>query len=1203
MTNITPSIVFSLRSAFAILAIAMLSLGLSPEAAAQPSYDVLHWFYEDAGQPNELLEMPDGTVYGTTSQGGYGRGTVFKLTRDQLGNVTVETLHRFTATGLDGSHPYAGLTLGADGNFYGVTHTGGAHGVGTIFRITAAGVLTTLYAFDWSSGAHPWGKLLLASDGNLYGTTVNGGTGYGTVFRLAPDGTYTVLKSFAANDGAHPYAGLTQGTDGDLYGTTSYGGSSFWYGTVFKISTSGAFTTLHSFNYSNGGRPLGKLQQSGNEFYGTTESGGSFGYGTVFSITSGGSHAVRHSFDYYGDGGYLWAGVIKGSDGNFYGTTLHGGSMGSGTVYRLSSSGSFAVLHSFSGSGGYYPRAALIQGLNGNLLGTTEHGGSNRGTVYEITSSGALTTLHTFLNSNGGTHSYGAVIRATDGNLYGTTYVGGASGYGTVFRLSPSGTYTVLHSFSSSLDGAYPLGGVLQASDGHLYGTTVNGGMHSYGTLFRLTLGGTLTTLHSFDYSTGGHPAHMELVQGSDGALFGTTYYGGPGGYGTVFRITTSGSHSILASFDYSNTGGYPFSGVVFGSDGALYGTTHQGGYYGYGTVFKATTGGTQTSLHDFDYHTTGGHPRGRLAVLPDGTLFGLTVSGGANGYGTLFKLSTSGTFTPNIHEFDYYGQVGAHPHSGLTTGSDGNVYGATLYSGSGHGSIFQVTPAGSLTPIYSRSYEDGIYQYAPLTEAENGVFYGTTLHGGIGDRGTVFRLSLNTDSDDDGVLNDQDNCPAVANPDQNDNDADLAGDACDADDDNDTILDAGDNCPLVANSDQADSDGDGIGNTCDPDDDNDTRLDGIDNCPLVANTSQNDFDGDGSGDACDFRNAAVINGLTITANSIIENGSVTLSGSITDPDPNQTHAVAIVWGDGANSVLQLAANVFTFSTSHIYLDDAPTGTSADNNPVTVVVSDSGGDNGLAPAGTTVTVTNQAPVINSVSAPIVPVKLGTSVAVTTAFADVGTLDSHTCTITWADGGTATTTAGASGSCTANRLYAATGVYPVTIVVKDDDTGEMSTTFEYIVIYDPTGGFVTGGGWINSPLGAYVAEPTLAGKANFGFVSKYVKGATVPTGETEFQFRAGDFNFHSSSYQWLVVSGARAQYKGTGRVNGQGDYTFLLSATDGQVTGGGGVDKIRLKVWDTASGTIVYDNNIGAPDALNDANPQAISGGSIVVHSK
>jgi hypothetical protein len=161
------------------------------------------------------------------------------------------------------------------------------------------------------------------------------------------------------------------------------------------------------------------------------------------------------------------------------------------------------------------------------------------------------------------------------------------------------------------------------------------------------------------------------------------------------------------------------------------------------------------------------------------------------------------------------------------------------------------------------------------------------------------------------------------------------------------------------------------------------------------------------------------------------------------------------------------------------------------------------------------------------------------------------------------------------------------------------TSQVGGVTAMVVIYDPNAGFVTGGGWINSPAGAYPANPTLTGKANFGFVSKYKKGANVPDGNTEFQFKAGDINFHSEIYEWLVVSGARAQFKGTGSINGSGNYGFILTAIDGQISGGGGTDKFRIKIWDRASGAVIYDNQAGAADDANAT--MALGGGSIVIH--
>jgi len=153
----------------------------------------------------------------------------------------------------------------------------------------------------------------------------------------------------------------------------------------------------------------------------------------------------------------------------------------------------------------------------------------------------------------------------------------------------------------------------------------------------------------------------------------------------------------------------------------------------------------------------------------------------------------------------------------------------------------------------------------------------------------------------------------------------------------------------------------------------------------------------------------------------------------------------------------------------------------------------------------------------------------------------------------------------------------------------------------VVVYDPSAGFVTGGGWIDSLEGAYTSDPSLTGKANFGFVAKYQKGADIPSGETQFQFKVADLNFHSTSYQWLVIARAKAQFKGSGTINGAGDYGFMLTAIDGQINGGGGVDKFRIKIWDTQTDEVIYDNQIG--DADDNDVTQAIGGGSIVIHAK
>jgi hypothetical protein len=251
--------------------------------------------------------------------------------------------------------------------------------------------------------------------------------------------------------------------------------------------------------------------------------------------------------------------------------------------------------------------------------------------------------------------------------------------------------------------------------------------------------------------------------------------------------------------------------------------------------------------------------------------------------------------------------------------------------------------------------------------------------------------------------------------------------------------------------------------------------------------------------------------------------------------------------------------------------------------------------------GTVFGMIDSTPQIGTVSGPAGPAPLGAAVTVSVSYAVAADPMGVEVTFVWDDGIQTTTAPSATGFASSAHLYAAPGVYGVTVRVMDGEGDLREGRFEYGVIYDPSGGFVTGAGWIHSPAGACVFDPTLAGKATFGFNSKYLKGKTVPTGETQFQFQAGDFRFHSTAYEWLVVSGARAQYKGAGQVNGTGDYGFLLTAADSQFSGGGGADRFRIKIWDKASAGLVYDNRLGISDDVDSADPQAIAGGSIVIH--
>jgi len=400
---------------------------------------------------------------------------------------------------------------------------------------------TTLVSFTGPNGAHPlYGSLIQDAAGNLYGTTSQGGANSaGTVFQITASGTLTVLYSFctqaACADGSNPWGGLVLGTDGNFYGATSGGGTSN-YGTIFKMTPSGALTTLHSFAPTDGGNPYALIQASDGNFYGTAPAGGAYTYGTVYRITPGGTFTTLYSFCAQPNciDGEVPSGLVEGADGNFYGTTQLGGVHQQGTVFKITPSGTLTTLYSFCAEAGcadgMAPSAALIQTTDGNFYGTTSYGPKAAaclpvcGTVFEITPAGALTTLHTFGPDEGAAPS--ALIQAADGNLYGTAAEGGPPNNpeGTIYQITPSGALAVLYGFCAQpncTDGANPNAGLVQGSNGILYGTTLGGGASGDGVVFSLELQspGTPSINPSSILNAAGYAA--QVAPGSIAAAFG----------------------------------------------------------------------------------------------------------------------------------------------------------------------------------------------------------------------------------------------------------------------------------------------------------------------------------------------------------------------------------------------------------------------------------------------------------------------------------------------------------------------------------------------------------------------------------------------------------------------------------------------------------------------------------------------------------
>jgi uncharacterized repeat protein (TIGR03803 family) len=370
-----------------------------------------------------------------------------------------------------------------------------------------------------------------------------------------------------------------------------------------------------------------------------------------------------------------------------------------------------------------------------------------------------FTSLFSFSGTDGGFPTYVLLAQGLDGSLYGTSSFGGTHGYGTIFKVTTVGTLITLYDFcalSNCADGAYPEAGLTLAPDGSFYGTTEFGGggpcnlggTAGCGTIFKITPSGVLSTLHSFSGDDGAYPL-SQLTNAADGKFYGTTEGGGTFGGGTIFRITASGIMNTVRSFAGFN-GSEPYGGVTEGSDGNLYGTTKSGGSKNLGTVFKLSPVGRLTTLYSFCVRVNcvdGAFPQAALIEAADGNFYGTTYQGGdGNNDGTVFQITRKGTFR-TLHRFNL--ADGTSPLAPLVQGTDGNLY-STTYGGGmyGSGTIFEISRSGELTTLYSFCKDhrcpDGYFPYGGLTQGTDGNFYGTTYVGGVnGGAGTIFSLDM----------------------------------------------------------------------------------------------------------------------------------------------------------------------------------------------------------------------------------------------------------------------------------------------------------------------------------------------------------------------------------------------------------------------------------------------------------------------------
>jgi len=400
-----------------------------------------------------------------------------------------------------------------------------------------------------------------------------------------PAQSFMTMYNFGKSDGMNPYAGMIQATDGNYYGTTMMGGKGTGSGdgTIFRMTPNGVMTTIYKFSCpekdytcENGNEPMGTLLLGTNgDLYGTTHGILGTSQGTIFKITLSGKLTTLAYFNGT-NGAFPVAGLVQGPDGSFYGTTEYGGigktcgnsELGCGTIFKLTRAGKLSTIHNFCSQvgckDGEYPLSTLVWGYDGNLYGTTygDQGEGRLGTIFRVTPAGSLTTLHTFCTQaiDSCMDGYGpnGLVHVYDGNFYGTTQAGGTHGAGTIFKLTPTGELTTMYNFDG-MEAGTPMGGALiQANDGNLYGTS-----NAPNTIFKMSLGGTMKIVYHFIDTQGISPVGI-LMQGTDGYFYGTTYGGGTNNEGTIFCLET-----ILGEFVKMTPGsGIPGTPImILGSD------------------------------------------------------------------------------------------------------------------------------------------------------------------------------------------------------------------------------------------------------------------------------------------------------------------------------------------------------------------------------------------------------------------------------------------------------------------------------------------------------------------------------------------------------------------------------------------------------------------------------------------------------------
>lgn len=753
---------------------------------AQASETLLHSFsnsYLSGANPVGQLASYNGQFYGVTYRGVNGYGSIFRLSSSGV----ITNLHEFS--GADGSHPMSGMVQ-INGTLYGTTVLGGSIGVGALYKISTNGFgFTVLHSFagynysnpSASDGATVKSALTLASDGKLYGVTVYGGAyQQGTLFSFDPaSNAYTVLHAFSrgTDTGGGPAGAVAEGTDGALYGVFYNDYDTLYQGGIFRINKDGSgCTRIHTFA-DDGSDPAGRaplsdlIRASDGNLYGTCWAGGQHGYGAVYKVvTSRPSVTPVWAFDsttgvsptsVFGQDIFQYR-LLQGSDGRLYGVTQAGGSNGFGTAFALTLSGTCSVLANLNYTDAFGTANPLAPSGTG-FLSTSYQGGEfttsydapGYGSAFTISATGILRVTQNFYQQDGAYPSgpltqiaSSLIIRA---NFYGECSGGGEYGDGIIYVTGQNNGYTILHHLNNNLqEGSAPVGGLLLARDGKLYGMCFSGGQYGYGTIFQVTTKGVYKVIHHFQASEGQYPINA-LVQGAypDNNLYGTLMTGEVNSNGCLFSTDTTGANFQVIHV-FSGSGGSQPECTPFLLNGYLIGTCSSGGYYGLGTLWSCKTDGTgfgdyfsfDGSFGEIPYYA--GALSYRYASSVQQYVEGTAFAGGEYNQGTIYAENIMRPGASAVHAFNNNFGEGSGPIGGiLYDRTSGNYYGCCLNGGiNSKGTLYAYNrPSGVLTVLqaFGGSGDGATPSYCPVLGVD-GYLYGVTGFGGAYGYGVIYK-------------------------------------------------------------------------------------------------------------------------------------------------------------------------------------------------------------------------------------------------------------------------------------------------------------------------------------------------------------------------------------------------------------------------------------------------------------------------------